>query len=119
MNHLKKLGREGEEKAAVYLDARGFEILERNFRCRFGEIDIIAMDGDTLCFIEVKTRRNCRFGLPAEAVSRQKMLRVQRCAYAFLQRFRGQYREIRADIAEVMVIGNSYYIRYLPGGRSA
>ena len=119
MKQMTKLGRAGEERAAVYLDSKGFEILERNFRCRFGEIDIIAMDGDTLCFIEVKTRRNRHFGLPAEAVSGQKMLRIQRCAYTFLQRFRGEYKEIRVDIVEIMLIGNTFYIRHLPGGRSA
>ena len=119
MNKLKELGREGEERAAVYLDSRGYEILERNFRCSFGEIDIIAMDGDTLCFIEVKTRRNFRFGTPAEAVTERKQMHLQRCAHVFMRRYRGKYRDIRIDIIEVIADRGSFFVRHLVGGRSA
>ncbi len=119
MKKYLKLGRNGEERAAVYLDSKGYEILERNFRCPFGEIDIIAMDGETLCFIEVKTRRSLRFGTPAEAVSRRKEMHIRRCAHVFMSRFRGQYKDVRIDIVEVLENCGRYYVRHLAGGRSA
>ncbi|MBR2779133.1 MAG: YraN family protein [Firmicutes bacterium] len=120
MNRKKKLGMEGEERAAVYLDHKGYELLERNFRCRWGEIDIIALDGETLCFIEVKTRNSVRHGLPAEAVGRRKMMRLQRCAHVYMERFGGRYRDVRFDVVEVIKLNpRRFAVRHLPGGRTA
>lgn len=69
-----------EEKAARYLEEKGYQILERNYRCRQGEIDLIARDGSCLVFIEVKYRRDDRLGYPAEAVDGRKQLHIQRAA---------------------------------------
>jgi putative endonuclease len=66
-------GRRGEDIAADYLRKLGFQIIDRNFRIRGGEIDIIALDGDTLVFIEVKTRSSNEFGTPLEAISYFKL----------------------------------------------
>ncbi len=67
------LGREGEERGVRYLKALGYKILSRNFRTRFGEIDIIAKDRDIIVFVEVKTRSDNSFGLPHESVTPWKL----------------------------------------------
>ena len=79
-------GEEYEERAEAYLRDLGWEILERNFRCRRGEIDIIARDGKEIVFVEVKGGRTLSFGDPAERFSRQKLRRILECAYHFIQR---------------------------------
>ncbi len=112
-----RLGRYGEERAAVYLDRKGYRILARNFRCRYGEIDIVAMDGATLCFIEVKTRRNLRMGQPAESVTQRKMMHLKRCSYIYRSRFEGKYENIRLEIVEVLIRNGKSYIRHLRDGR--
>ena len=79
------LGRKGEDAAARYLCARGYSILERNWRCRFGEADIIARDPDgTICFVEVKTRRSMDAGLPEESITAQKRQRYERIAMCYM-----------------------------------
>ena len=78
----KTVGRDGETRTAVYLEERGFEICCRNYRCRFGEIDIIAREPITgiLCFVEVKTRSDLRKGRPCEAVTPSKLRCLRRTA---------------------------------------
>jgi putative endonuclease len=66
------LGRWGESVAATHLEAKGYVILERNWRCRLGEIDLVAQTGETLVFVEVKTRRGRDFGMPEEGVTLRK-----------------------------------------------
>lgn len=79
-------GAEAERAAAELLQARGHRILERNFDSPVGELDLITMDGDTLCFVEVKARFDPRFGGAAAAVDRRKRGRLVRAAEAFLCR---------------------------------
>jgi len=67
-----------EEKAASYLQEQGFVLLERNYRIRTGEIDIIAREGQTICFIEVKYRSSLKFGRPCEAVTPKKQKTIRR-----------------------------------------
>jgi len=81
------LGREGEGAAFRFLVDQGFRVVERNYRAPCGEIDLIAVDGDTLVFIEVKTRRSRRFGEPFEAVDPRKQKRMTRAALWYLKRF--------------------------------
>lgn len=71
------LGRWGEDMAAHALRERGYTILERNWRCRSGEIDIIAVDGDCIVIVEVKTRRTVQFGHPLESVTPRKCARLR------------------------------------------
>ncbi len=95
----------GEEAAVAYLDKHGYKIITRNFRVgRMGEIDIIGKDGDTLCFIEVKTRSNFSFGYPAQAVSNQKQATITRIAQIYMQSNRC-YDDVpvRFDIVELMM----------------
>ena len=78
------LGRLGERLASDALEARGYRIIERNFRCRSGEIDLVAEEGQDLVFVEVKTRRGTAFGLPEEAVNNRKALKLQEVACSYL-----------------------------------
>jgi putative endonuclease len=84
MNEARELGRSGEEAAVAYLKKKKFKVVCRGFRFHKGEIDIIARDGDTLVFIEVKTRRSPDFGPPEEAVTSMKQTQVRRLAEAYL-----------------------------------
>ena len=82
----RSLGRYGEDLACKYLQAKGYKILKRNFRCRrFGEIDIVASKAEVLSFIEVKTRASLRYGMPAEAVTLAKQRKIYRVAQYYLQ----------------------------------
>ena len=76
----RQTGTEYERRAEQYLREKGYEILERNFRCAYGEIDLIARQGSGLIFVEVKSRKNRRAGLPEEAVSLLKQQKICRTA---------------------------------------
>ncbi|MCB8951380.1 MAG: YraN family protein [Ardenticatenales bacterium] len=78
------LGAWGESVAATYLEAHGYRIVRRNWRCARGEIDIVAQMGETLVFVEVKTRRGRARGTPEEAVTPRKAARLLRLAQAYL-----------------------------------
>jgi putative endonuclease len=78
------VGRTGEDAAVQYLLQRGYYILERNYRCRFGEIDLVARDGDTLTFIEVKTRRSRTFGPAAAAVTHTKQRHLIKASQMYM-----------------------------------
>lgn len=68
-----------------YLDKKGYIIHDVNFRCRYGEIDIVASEGGALCFIEVKTRSSFKYGSPCQAVDREKMMHLKRCAWVYIR----------------------------------
>ncbi|WP_194419737.1 YraN family protein [Microbacterium abyssi] len=78
-----EFGRDGEDRAARHLTERGYRILDRNWRCTQGEIDIVAERDGNLCIVEVKTRRSIAFGHPFEAVDERKRERLWRLAYAW------------------------------------
>jgi len=78
-------GRLGESLAAEFLLGQGYAIVEKNYRKRYGEVDIIARDGDTLVFVEVKTRQSTVFGTPFEAVDGRKQRQLSRVAQEYLQ----------------------------------
>ena len=97
-----RFGREGESRAADLLAARGYQILEKNYKARIGEIDIIARDGKTVCFVEVKSRSGNRFGLPQEAVSKSKQRQIARTALMFLKENGLLDSFVRFDVVAVM-----------------
>jgi putative endonuclease len=78
-----ELGRRGEDVAAEYVEAQGMRVVERNWRCREGEIDLVAVDGDELVVVEVKTRTGTGFGHALEAVTPAKLARLRRLAAAW------------------------------------
>lgn len=95
------VGRFGEDTAVRHLEASGLEILDRNWRCRDGEIDIVARDCDFLVFCEVKTRSGSGFGVPAEAVDHAKVKRIRRLAARWLVDRRPPHAELRFDVVSV------------------
>lgn len=115
----KKLGREGELAVKALLEQKGYGILETNFRTRTGEIDIIALEGDILVFLEVKTRASTSCGFPEEAVTFRKQQRIRRLAleYLSLGESRLRYRDVRFDVAAVSVgsCGEIATIRIIEG----
>ena len=88
------VGAYGERLAARYLVESGMQILDRNWRCDQGEIDIVAMDGTCLVIVEVKTRRSLAFGSPVEAVSAVKAARLRRLAGCWLADHRSSYDDV-------------------------
>lgn len=99
----KALGDFGEGLAAHYLEAAGMVVLERNYRCSFGEIDIVARDGSTLVICEVKTRRSTAYGMPFEAVTGRKAARLRRLAAHWLSEHEVNPPSVRIDVVSVLV----------------
>jgi putative endonuclease len=101
------LGRRGEEVAAEHLAARGLTVLDRNWRCREGELDLVAADGPRLVVVEVKTRSGTGFGFPAEAVTAIKAARIRRLAQRWLAERHAAggsgFDEVRFDVLAVLV----------------
>src|SRR5580692_4512188 len=99
------LGRRGERAAEKYLRRNGYRIVARNFRAAGAEIDLVAMDGDVLVFVEVKTRRSRDAGAPEEAVDERKQKQIRRAAELFATRYREDEIEMRFDIVAVDASG--------------
>ena len=97
-----QLGRDGEEAVADWYVAHGYTVLARNWRRREGEIDLIVGRSGRVVFCEVKARRSVAFGQPAEAVTRQKQLRIRRVAAQWLETASPRPRAVRFDVASVL-----------------
>ena len=97
------VGEFGERLAAEHLRADGMQILDRRWRCALGEIDIVAVDGGCLVVCEVKTRRSVLAGLPVEAVTPRKLLRLRRLAGAWLQAQDRYWPDVRIDVVSVLL----------------
>ncbi|KNY07133.1 YraN family protein [Microbacterium sp. GCS4] len=100
------LGRAGEERATRFLTGIGYDILDRNWRCPQGEIDIVARTRDHLAIVEVKTRRTERFGHPFEAVDARKLGRLWQLGYAWVAEHPKQARGLALRVEAVAVIGD-------------
>jgi putative endonuclease len=96
------LGRRGERLAEEFLTSAGLVILDRNWRCPQGEIDLVARDGDELVFVEVKTRTSTAFGHPLEAITARKLARLRRLAAAWCTAHETRARGIRIDAVAVL-----------------
>ena len=107
------LGRRGERAAEKYLGRNGYRIVARNFSAAGPEIDLVAMDGETLVFVEVKTRRNREAGAPEEAVDERKQKQIRRAAEMFAMRYREDEIEMRFDIVAVDASGERLEIELL------
>jgi putative endonuclease len=97
----KELGAKGEEIAVRYLKSRGYRIVERNYRIRLGEIDIIAEHGDDLVFIEVKTRSDIFFGSPFESVTKQKQKQLSKVALEYISKKNCHNRPSRIEVVGI------------------
>jgi len=96
-----EVGRHGETIVARLLEEQGWQLLARNWRCEFGELDIVARDGECLVAVEVKTRRSAAYGSPQEAVTAAKLRRLRRLVGAWLERQDHTFREVRIDVCAV------------------
>jgi putative endonuclease len=101
MARRQTIGRWGESVAAQFLQARGYEILQRNLRTAYGELDIIARCAGTIVFVEVKTRTSSSFGLPEISVGTRKIQHLLDSANAFMQAYTGPEVEWRVDVIAV------------------
>lgn len=106
MRNNKILGNEGEEIAIDYLINSGYKILDRNFRCKTGEIDIIIEDNEIIAFVEVKTRSTNQFGNPSEAVGYGKQRKIVRTALMFIMKNKLSDRMSRFDVLEIIKSDN-------------
>lgn len=102
MNRNAALGRQGEQMAFEYLVDQGLIVLDRNWRCRYGELDLVARDGSTLVVCEVKTRSSLAFGHPAEAISARKLRRLRHLAYCWLMDHEVHAPQVRIDIVCIL-----------------
>ena len=97
------LGKKGERLALQFLRKRGYRILKRNFSCRFGEIDIIARQGKTTVFVEVKTRTSSEFGLPQEAINKEKIKHLWYCAQFYIKNYADPDSQFRFDLVSIIL----------------
>ncbi|MDR7483852.1 MAG: YraN family protein [Armatimonadota bacterium] len=110
------LGTAGEQAAAAWLQTHGYEILDRNARTRYGEIDLVARIGDVVVFLEVKSRTSARFGHPAEAIVARKQRRLLRLAEAYLHSRHLEGYAVRFDAVAVHLdaAGRMVEIEHIP-----
>ncbi|NOQ46212.1 MAG: YraN family protein [Desulfobulbaceae bacterium] len=97
------LGRQGEDIAAAFLTRNGYTVIARNYRKTFGEVDIVALHGEFLVFIEVKTRQSVRFGSPFEAVDRRKQQQLSKIALDYTVRNNLHDKPARFDVVSVLL----------------
>lgn len=97
-----ELGRRGEEAALDFLRKNGYRILKKNYKSGLGEVDIIAKDKDTFCFIEVKTRHSDKFGLPKESLLKSKQRQIAKSALVYLKENKLLDKEARFDVVCLM-----------------
>ena len=113
-----KTGAVGEKIAESYLKRAGYEIIERNFRCKKGEIDLIVKKGNIIVFVEVKTRNTLKYGFPVEAITKEKVRHIKKTAYLYiissgvLGKTQADGVDFRFDVIEVLKYKNKDYIRY-------
>ncbi|MDO9559277.1 MAG: YraN family protein [Syntrophales bacterium] len=94
-------GKLGESLAVVHLQKMGYQIVAQNYRCLYGEVDVVARDGDTLVFVEVKSRKSGTFGAPQEAVGLEKQKKLSRVSLHYLQQKRLETCKARFDVIAV------------------
>jgi putative endonuclease len=113
MNQRQDLGRYGESRAAVYLEDQGYEIIDRNWRCNDGEIDLVASFQSQFVFVEVKTRNGSGFGHPFEAITAEKVARMRLLASQWCRAKQVNPVKIRLDAVSVLISGGRISIEHL------
>ena len=106
-----QVGQKGEQAARDYLEQKGYRIIETNYRCRLGEIDIIARDGDMVVIVEVRTKTGLAFGRPEESINQEKARKLHRLALQYIQS--NYHREVssRIDLVAVMIEKSSGLVK--------
>lgn len=109
-NNLKSLGTKGEDFACSLLENKGYQIIDRNYRTRFAEIDIIAIEqrkhASTLVFVEVKTRRSTKYGAPEEAVTTKKIEKITKASEEYLLNHKGLPKKHRIEVVSIVANGD-------------
>lgn len=113
LNESQKLGKEGEDYTTQYLIEKGYTIIQRNFTCKQGEIDIIAKDKDEYVFIEVKTRQNFNYGMPCEAVTKRKQKNILNATKYYLYSHKLENNYVRFDVIEILKRKNKFYLNHI------
>lgn len=113
MNKSQQLGKEGEEYATNYLKQNGYKIIQRNFECRQGEIDIIAKDKNEYVFIEVKTRQSFKYGMPSEAVTQNKQKHIWNATKYYLYSHKLEKVYVRIDVIEIYKKKDRFYLNHI------
>ncbi len=113
MYRNKIIGKKGEDIATEFLKKNKYKILERNFYCNQGEIDIIAVDKKEIVFIEVKTRNNIDYGMPSEAVTKRKEKHFKKATEYYIYKNNLYNEFIRLDVIEVLFQGNKCIINHI------
>jgi putative endonuclease len=109
----KSIGIQGEEIAAEYLKGQRYRVIETNFRCRCGEIDIVARDGNTLVFVEVKTRRTSSYGPPQLSVTQFKQRQISKAALTYLTKSRLTEMNARFDVISIVLTGERSVVDHI------
>lgn len=110
------VGDRGEDLACAHLESLGWEVLDRNWRCARGELDVIARDPDGLVFCEVKARRSVRFGSPLDAIGQAKAARLRRLAWEWLTAHDKRAEPFRVDVVAVLLLpGEPARVEHLQG----
>ncbi|MGI6412369.1 MAG: YraN family protein [Syntrophomonadaceae bacterium] len=109
----KQIGQLGEDKAVQFLKVKGYSILHRNYRTRFGELDIVCQDQHSLVFIEVKTRTSIKFGYPEEAITYQKIKHVKKAAAIYINNEQKRFSEVRFDVVTVLKSNSKWIINHI------
>lgn len=107
-----KVGKKGEYIAAKFLEKKGYKVIAQNFRTKLGEIDIIAEKDDFLVFIEVKTRKSTRYGIPKEYVTKSKIERIFKTASIYLSEKKSWHKKIRFDVIGIILDGGDIKIEH-------
>jgi putative endonuclease len=111
----KPLGRKGESLAASYLRDLGWEVLERNYRTRLGEIDLVCRNHDTIVFVEVKTRTSSEVARPDQSVTQRKQAKLRRLVEEYLVKHNLEYSDVRFDVLGVTLSHNRPEFEHIVG----
>lgn len=111
----RSLGAAGERAVAAWYEARGYRVLDRNWRCRAGELDLVLGAPGLVVFCEVKSRRSTRFGAPYEAVTAAKQARIHRLGMQWLREHPRRRVDVRFDVASVTVVRGDLEIDVIEG----
>jgi putative endonuclease len=99
----KELGRQGEERAAKYLQQHGYKILQRNYYTRYGELDIVCQKQGEIVFVEVKTRKSMCYGYPEESITYRKIQHLKKAAMIYLNELSNPFRGLRFDVITILI----------------
>lgn len=108
-----EIGKIGEDLAVEYLEKEGYRVIERNFECKQGEIDIIAIDNNELVFIEVKTRTNLKYGQPIDAVNQTKQKHLTKAVQYYLYSRHLENKFVRLDVIEIYLYNQKYRVNHI------